>query len=108
MGHSPTLCVGTLRFHLVGRKFPTCQARTSRLNVAVLTAARFVVEPGGHEEALLGRRRRQGPLVGRKDGNHQRRELALDLLMREAEDGGGGFGTKGWREKIKQFLKRSR
>lgn len=59
----------------------------------VLTAARFVVEPGGHEEALLGRGRRQGPLVGRKDGDHQWRELALDLLMREAEEEGGGVGV---------------
>lgn len=58
----------------------------------ILTAARFVVEAGGHEEALLGRRRRQGPLVGRKDRDHQWRELALDLLMREAEERGGGLG----------------
>lgn len=66
----------------------------------ILTAARFVVEPRGHEEALLGRCRRQGPLVGRKDGDHQWRELALDLLMREAEEGvgGDGFGGKGMKK----------
>lgn len=78
----------------------------------VLTAARFVVEPRGHEEALLGRGRRQGPLVGRKDGDHQWRELALDLLMREAGEGGGGVdgfgGERDEERKEEQFLKRPR
>lgn len=50
----------------------------------LLTAAGFVVESRGHEEALLSRSCRQGPLVGGKDGDHQGWELALDLLMREA------------------------
>lgn len=55
-----------------------------------LTAARLVVKARGHEEALLGCSCRQSPLVRRKDGNHQRRELALDLLMKEREQVGGG------------------
>lgn len=55
-----------------------------------LTAAGLVVEARGHEEALLGRSRRQGPLVRRKDGDHQRRELALDLLRKEGRKRGGG------------------
>lgn len=54
----------------------------------LLTAARLVVKAGGHEEALLGRSRRQSPLVRRKDRNHQRRELALDLLMKGGEQAG--------------------
>lgn len=75
----------------------------------LLTAARLlVVEARGHEEALLGCSRRQSPLVRRKDGDHQRRELALDLLMKEGEEvgrkGEGGMkrerGRKGgWRER---------
>lgn len=52
-----------------------------------LTAAGLVVEAGRHEETLLRRGRRQGPLVRRKDGNHQRRELALDLLRKEGSGG---------------------
>ncbi len=71
----------------------------------LLTAARLVVEARGHEEALLGCSRRQSPLVWRKDRNHQRRELALDLLRKEGEEwgregvelgrerGGGGGGV---------------
>ena len=58
----------------------------------LLTAARLVVEARGHEETLLGRSRRQRPLVWRKDRNHQRWELALDLLMKEGEQGGGEEG----------------
>lgn len=54
-----------------------------------LTAARLVVEARGHQEALLGCGGRQGPLVRRKHGNHQWRELALDLLMKEGEEVGG-------------------
>lgn len=49
----------------------------------VLTAARLVVEARGHEETLLRSGRRQGPLVRGKDRNHERRELALDLLRKE-------------------------
>lgn len=60
----------------------------------LLTAARLVVEARGHEEALLGCSRRQSPLVRRKDGNHQRRELALDLLMKEGERVGGWEGRR--------------
>lgn len=74
--------------------------------IGILTAARLVVEPGGHEEALLGRGRRQGPLVGRKDGDHQWRELALDLLMREAgERGVTGGGGRNEERKGEPFLK---
>lgn len=62
----------------------------------LLTAARLVVEARGHEEALLGCGGRQSPLVRRKDGNHQRRELALDLLMREGGEGRGWGGARGW------------
>lgn len=100
--------MGKVRFYLVGvnlRRMSTCAE-------GVLTAARFVVEAGGHEEALLGGGGRQGPLVGRKDGDHQWRELALDLLMREAEEGGGvwvGCGGGGGEErKEERFLKRPR
>lgn len=60
----------------------------------LLTAAGLVVEARGHEEALLGRGRRQSPLVRRKDGNHQRRELALDLLKEEGEGAEVGWGGK--------------
>lgn len=72
----------------------------------LLTAARLVVEARGHEETLLGRSRRQRPLVWRKDRNHQWWELALDLLMKEGERGGGERGREEkeeveeeWREK---------
>lgn len=71
----------------------------------LLTAAGFVVESRGHEEALLGRSRRQGPLVGGKDGDHQGRELALDLLMREAgKEVDVGEGDE--ERKEEQFFKR--
>lgn len=62
---------------------PSPEGRHHTCRDLLLTAAGFVVEPRGHEEALLGRRRRQRPLVRRKDGDHQGRELALDLLMKE-------------------------
>lgn len=71
----------------------------------LLTAAGFVVESRGHEEALLGRSRRQGPLVRGKDGDHQGRELALDLLMREAgKEVDVGEGDE--ERKEEQFFKR--
>lgn len=58
----------------------------------VLTATRLVVEARGHEEALLGCSRCQSPLIRRKDRNHQRRELALDLLIKQGEEEGGEEG----------------
>jgi len=67
----------------------------------LLTAARLVVEARGHEEALLGRRRRrQSPLVWREDGNHQRRELALDLLMEEEEGARATHERKGMWKRV--------
>lgn len=86
-GKNPTLCVGKVRFNLVGWK-----------SKCILTAARFVVEPRGHEETLLGCGGRQGPLVGRKDGNHQWGELALDLLREAGGRGDGIWEGRGWRE----------
>lgn len=75
------------------------------MQVCVLTATRLVVEARGHEEALLGCGRCQSPLIRRKDRNHQRRELALDLLIKEGEEEGVGWrggevetGGKGGRE----------